>query len=339
MIKKISLLAIALLVTAAVLLAAGCGSSDNVATVDGHDITKSDLDKMTKLVNSQSASSPAPQDSIVNILVVNEVLALEAPAMNITVSDDEVNSTIDKQKQTAGGDSQFQDALNKAGIDLDWYKNFVRNNLYFRKVLEQVTKNVTVSDQEVQDYYNQHASDPSFQAPETRQVRHILVADEKTANDVKAQLDAGADFAALASKYSIDPGSKDKGGLLYNPTTNQAEIPSKNSGMVPEFEAAMDKLQAGQTSGPVKTQYGYHIIRVDKITPPHQVTFAEVKDGLKQQLLLQKQRPVFDKWLSDAMARHKIEYADGYAPATTPVGGGASTSPAGGLATTAATTP
>jgi parvulin-like peptidyl-prolyl isomerase len=92
--------------------------------------------------------------------------------------------------------------------------------------------------------------------------RHILVADQATADTIEQKLKAGGDFAALAKQYSTDTGSKDNGGDLGWFGKGQ---------MVPEFEQAAFSLQPGQTSQPVQTQYGWHIIQVIARDPNHQV--------------------------------------------------------------------
>ncbi|HDY69891.1 MAG TPA: hypothetical protein ENH54_03030, partial [Actinobacteria bacterium] len=169
-----------------------------------------------------------------------------------------------------------------------------------------VTKDAPeITDEEARAYYD--ANPDQFQQPEMRKVSHILVATPEEAQAVKARLDAGEDFATVAKEVSTDPGSKDKGGSL-------GEVPSENSGFVPEFEQAMDQLQAGETSDPVQTQFGFHIIRVESITPPGVQSFEEVLDDLKMGLMLEAQRKIFDAWLEDVRGNYDITYADEFKP-------------------------
>lgn len=102
---------------------------------------------------------------------------------------------------------------------------------------------------------------------------HILVATEDEANTVVAELKSGKDFAEIAKARSIDPGSKDTGGSLLDPQS--AQCPTGAS-LVPEFAAAAMAAQVGVPTAPVKTQFGYHIIRMDKAFP----TVTELKDQL-----------------------------------------------------------
>ena len=146
-----------------------------------------------------------------------------------------------------------------------------------------------VSDSEVQAYYTAHAS--QYKTEEQVKTRHILIAvkagsDAKTDADAKAkaqdvlkQLQAGGNFAELAKKYSEDPGSKDAGGEL-------PLIPT--AGLDPAYAKAAMALNPGQTSGLVKSAFGYHIIQTEQKQPAGVKPLAEVKDSIVQVLQQQK---------------------------------------------------
>jgi peptidyl-prolyl cis-trans isomerase D len=157
----------------------------------------------------------------------------------------------------------------------------------------------TPTDTQLQALYNQNKD--SFRTPETVDVQQILLmtqgkpasedaAIKAKAEDVLKQAKAGADFGELAKKYSDDPGSKDKGGLYSGVTRGQ---------MVPEFEQAAFSLQPGQISDLVKTQYGYHIVKVLKHDQPRLKPFEEVKaqltDQFKKQHAAQEMQEIADK--------------------------------------------
>ncbi len=348
MIKKLFFVAVIL---SAAVIWAGCGGLPKSAVAEVNDkvITKEDLDnKIADLKAQYGSQGGFPQQGtaeytqfekqVVGELVTEEVIWFEADKMGITVSDDEVNKQINQIKQSAGGDQQFQQALAQQNMSLDHLKDNVRKGLLYQKVFSQVTKNTPqVSDAQAQAYYNQNKSSPQFQKPETRHVRHILVADQATAQKIKDQLDHGADFAALAKQYSTDTSNKDKGGDL-------GDVPSQNSGFVAEFEQAMDKLGPGQISGPVHTQFGWHIIQVLSISPAGQMTFAEAKDQIKSQLLQNNQQQAFLKWLDGVKKNYTITYADQYnptisTPAAVPAGTGAAPAAGTGPAPAAGANP
>jgi peptidyl-prolyl cis-trans isomerase D len=146
-----------------------------------------------------------------------------------------------------------------------------------------------VSDADIQAYYNGHLD--QYKTPEQVKTRHILItvakgADAKTdaaakakAEDVLKQVKAGGNFADLAKKYSDDPGSKDQGGEL-------PMIPT--SGLDPAYAQAAIALNPGQTSGLVRSSFGYHIIQTEAKDTAHVKTLAEVKPAIVEQLQTQK---------------------------------------------------
>jgi peptidyl-prolyl cis-trans isomerase D len=146
----------------------------------------------------------------------------------------------------------------------------------------------TPTDAQLETLYNQNKD--QYRTPETVDVQQILLmtqgkpaseepAIKAKAEDVLKQARAGADFAELAKKYSDDPGSKDKGGLYAGVTRGQ---------MVPEFEQAAFSLKPGQISDLVKTQYGFHIVKVLKHEQPRLKPFDEVKAQLAEQFKKQR---------------------------------------------------
>lgn len=146
--------------------------------------------------------------------------------------------------------------------------------------LDQLATQVTVTDAELHAAYDKGKA--SYVVPEKRHATHILItatkddaADRKLADDVYAQAKAGKDFAALAKQYSKDPGSADKGGDLgwADRTT-----------FVGPFSDALFGMSVGEIRGPVKTQYGYHIIRLQEIQAGKTKTFEEARPELEPDL-------------------------------------------------------
>lgn len=148
--------------------------------------------------------------------------------------------------------------------------------------LDQLASQVTLSDADVQAAYDKHKD--RYVEPEKRHGRHILIplgkdeaAAKKLADDVLAQAKAGKDFGALAKQYSQDPGSADKGGDLGWADRNQ---------FVGPFADALFSMNTGEIRGPVKTQFGFHIIRLDEIqagkTKPLESVRPEIEAELKR---------------------------------------------------------
>lgn len=161
-----------------------------------------------------------------------------------------------------------------------WYEANVANYMTTESVrleygelrLDQAAAQITVVDDDLRKLYAENKD--RYTEPERRRARHILVADEKTANEVLAKLKAGGDFAALAKEYSTDTVSAAKGGDLGFATRNTFVAP---------FADAVFGMKVGETRGPVKTQYGYHIIQLEGIEPARTKTFEQARGELEAQ--------------------------------------------------------
>ncbi len=169
--------------------------------------------------------------------------------------------------------------------------------MLYAQILQDKANDGQVTDAQVKAKYDEMKQKMSSQ--KQYEVSHILVKDLKTANEIEAQLKKGANFADLAKKYSIDPGSKVKGGDLGW---------SDGSNYVPEFTAAIKTLQKGQyTTTPIKSQFGYHIIKLNDVKTGGSATsippFDKIKDQLKQQIQMEKTRAFFD----GLKAKYKVE--------------------------------
>ncbi len=164
---------------------------------------------------------------------------------------------------------------------------------------------------EIQAYYNTNLA--QFKVPEQVQTRHILISVPKTADartdaaakakaeDVLKQVQSGGNFAELARKYSDDPGSKDQGGALPMMPT---------SGLDPAYAQAAMKLNPGQTSGLVRSQFGYHIIQTIAKQPAHTKTLAEVHDSIVAALESQKAAAAAQNYSNQLLAQARKDGLD-----------------------------
>nr|WP_277817250.1 peptidylprolyl isomerase [Koleobacter methoxysyntrophicus] len=163
--------------------------------------------------------------------------------------------------------------------------------------MKEITKDITVNDVEVKEYYDNNP-DEFKEYPDEVKARHILVNTEEEAKEILKKLKEGADFAELAKEYSKDTGSKEEGG----------DLGYFNRGiMVPEFDKAVFEMEVGQISDIVKTQFGYHIIKLEdkKISPI--IKFDEIKETLHGQLLEEKKYETFNKKIEEWKGSAKIE--------------------------------
>jgi peptidyl-prolyl cis-trans isomerase C len=194
----------------------------------------------------------------------------------------------------------YQQAL-KEGIDKDpkfsrQVENFKKLTLISDLLQKEIMDKAKVSENDVKEYYDKHKQE--FAATSRIRASHILVKTEAEAEKVLARLKKGEKFAAIAKEVSIDKPSAANGGDVGY---------FSRGDMVPEFERAAAGLKVGETSGPVKTSFGYHIIKVtDKKTGPV-IEFDRVKDVIMQRLSAEKQKAVFDSYVTDLKKNYKIE--------------------------------
>ncbi len=175
----------------------------------------------------------------------------------------------------------FMQEARKRGLDAtEDYKNqleLARQSILIRELFADFQKKNPVTDAEVQAEYDKFVA---ANGGKEYRARHILVEKEDEALALIAQIKKGGSFEELAKKASKDPGSGANGG----------DLDWANAGSyVPEFSAAMSKLDKGQmTETPVKTQFGFHIIRVDDVRDTKLPALEEVKPQVSQQLQQQK---------------------------------------------------
>ncbi len=173
----------------------------------------------------------------------------------------------------------------------------IRKNLMSNYAMKEIMKDITVSEEEVAKYFEEHKDE--FREPEQVKASHILVASEDQAIEILAMLEGGEKtFEEAAKEFSNCP-SKEKGGELGFFARGQ---------MVKEFEEAAFALEAGNMSEPVKTEYGWHIIRVDEKKPERIKELTEVNDQINEKLLNEKQFKKYDDTLTELKTKHPAEF-------------------------------
>jgi len=255
-----------ILTSAALALAFASGSafSQNVAIVNGKAVPSSRVDALAnELTRSGRAISPEIKAQLKDEVIAREIFLQEAEKRNIANSD-EYKTQLELARQT----------------------------ILIRAMFADYQKSNPVTDADIKAEYDKFAAANSGKE---YKARHILVEKEADAKAIIANIKKGAKFEDIAKKQSKDPGSGAKGGDLdwANP-----------SNYVPEFAQAMMKLSKGQmTDAPVKSQFGYHIIRVDDTRAAQLPKLEEIKPQIAQQLSQQK----LQKFQEDLRAKAKIE--------------------------------
>lgn len=238
------------------------------------------------------------EKNVVNGLVDKEVLVQSAKEKGIEVSSQEINDEVDsiKTKNFNGDEKLFNQTLNLNKITLSQLKEDIRKNKAVEKLKKQLTDEIKISEKDKKDYYEKNKAQYG-QAEEVR-ASHILVKDQKLADDIYNQLKKGAKFEDLAKKYSTDPGSKDRGGDLDYFGRGR---------MVPEFEKTAFSLKDGEMSKPVKSNFGYHIIKRTGYKPAKQSSYEEVKAKVDEAIKTTKSAEVIEKYTKAERDKDKVE--------------------------------
>ena len=168
----------------------------------------------------------------------------------------------------------------------------IEKNVLKQYVINQILTSVKLTDEEKQAFYE--ANKTNFSNPETANAKHILVDSEEKANEILAQIKAGdVTFEDAARANSTCP-SKDQGGDLGTFGRGQ---------MVPEFEEATFAMNVGDVSEPVKTQFGYHLIKLEAKNEPSIPAYEEIADKVEKTLMFQKQGEVYKNKLDEVKAK------------------------------------
>lgn len=249
-------------------LAAACAialpvHAQNVATVNGQPITQKSLDQFVALLIEQGAQDTPELRTQVKQEMVNRLVAVQAA-------------------EKAGLDKQ---AAVKQEIEL------ARQGILVRALMADYLKKNTITDAKIQAEYDKIKASQADK--QEYKVRHILVKDQKAAEDITAAIKSKkVTFDAAAKKDSIDPGSGKNGGDLgWAPSSNY----------VPEFAQAVEGLKKGQmTDKPVQSQFGWHIVQVDDTRAAKFPELAEVKPQLEEMMRQQQLAEFQDKLIKDA---------------------------------------
>jgi peptidyl-prolyl cis-trans isomerase C len=299
--------------------AAGSASlklKDPVATVDGDQISKAQLDEaFDKAVQMTGvkASDLTPEQTLEGYRQILDDLITEKlvnkAAAGITVPQAEVDAQIAKIKAQFPSDEDFSKQLAQVGQTPEQLGETIKKMLQQQRWLEsQLAGKTDVSDEEAKKFYEENKAE--FEQPETVKASHILfrVSKEdseevvnqklKAAQGAEARAKKGEDFAALAKELSEEPGAKESGGDL-------GFFPKDR--MVPEFAEAAFSEKVGEVSDPVRTQFGWHVIKVTDKKPAGTPPYDEVKAQLITYLKAKKQEEVAQQVLKSLRDSAKIE--------------------------------
>ena len=238
----------------------------------------------------------ALRDQVMQFLISSAWIEGESADRGVKESDADVKKDFDKQRQQSfPKDKDYLAFLKSSGYIQEDLMYRIKVQSLSTKLRDAVLKGSDkVSDAQIANYYNKNKS--RFAVPEKRDLRIVLTKTEAKANEAKKAIQGGQSFSSVAKKYSIDQSSRADGGLLTGVPKGQQEK---------ALDAATFKASKGQLSGPVKTQFGYYVFEVAKITPGTQQTLAQSKASIKQLLVSQQQQTKLDAFVKDFQKKWK----------------------------------
>jgi peptidyl-prolyl cis-trans isomerase SurA len=286
-----------------------------VAKVNSEIITLSSVEERAEVIMRKysSASEPPQKNALLEEalnMIVEEKLQIQAgKKIGFIIDEDAVDAAVEEIKtKNEIPEGQLEIMLEREGRSLESYKNHIRDQIMVSKIARfEIGNRVKISDKAIIKYYKEHQKDLWLDGKV--RARHILFIAERgsskknrreklqLAKIVLGELQEGKDFAELAMEHSEDVSASSGGDLGY----------VERGKMVPEFEEAAFSLKAGQVSGIVETEYGYHIIKAEEVLVGKTLNLKETKERIHQILSMQKQKDAYEEWMNELKESAFIE--------------------------------
>ncbi len=262
------------------LLLSGCGGK-KYATVNGEEITMDEYNTQMDLLKNMLAARAQLSNTVSQQLIQQAVIKQDLKKNNVKVTEEEKNVDYEELIKNYGGAQQYQQALQFLGVTDEQMRSLLVHDTEARLHKKMFNEKNEPAQADLEKYFNDN-KDKLIQVD----CSHILVASEEEAKKVKERLAAGEKFEDLAKELSKDSTGKDGGALgSKSPST-----------FVPEFGEALLKLAEGQISDPVKTQFGWHIIKVNKKLD----SLDKVKDQVVSAVNEEKYKEYLDNLIKSA---------------------------------------
>ena len=276
-----------------------------VAVINNEVITQQDVNQLLAVLYAQYVQEyeagelldkmeEAKKDILIQMIEDRLILSY-AKKLNIRVLEEEIDRKLESVKDGFPSEEVFYNTIETQGITIADLKNRYKDQVMMKKVLDfEVKSRIAVLPSEISEYYEQHRED--FKLDEKYKVRHILIkavseVDFELAKieieGVYKKLREGEDFAKLASLYSQGP-NKDKGGDMG--FIGKGE-------MLKELDQVIFNLKPGESSGPIKSKIGYHILKIEDITHSGYLSLEDVQGNIKARIFQKKFKEKLNEWL------------------------------------------
>jgi peptidyl-prolyl cis-trans isomerase C len=302
---RLAIAALVVLALSACAALTGTGDPNVAATINGTEVLVSEVESRYEQAKTQpqvaqqleadtsGAFQSQLQAQILTQLVLSQLLEQWAEELDITASDEDVAKERETLIEQLGGQEAFDKAVEESGLAEEDVNDQIRQRVLQNKIADEVAADVEVTDEQIEQFYEENAA--SRFGPKAT-ARHILVKEKAKADQVMADIEGGADFAKLAKKESTDPGSAQNGG----------ELPEFGRGqMVGPFEDAVFEAKEGDLVGPVKTEFGFHIIEVLKVSEGQPID--DVREEIRSELAETKEGELLQTRLGERTKEAEVE--------------------------------
>jgi parvulin-like peptidyl-prolyl isomerase len=246
------------------------------------------------------------KEELLDQMIDEKLMLQKSEKEGIRITSTEVDQGIDEIRARFGNEVEFQNEISRQGLAGEEFRENIKNQLMVIKLINQLVKSdiSPPTEEEIEKYYKKHEQE--MVSPEQVRARHILIrtTEERSQEEAKKKINEihkivqkdPDKFSVFAEKHSEGPSAKQGGDLGY----------FAKGDMVKEFEEVAFNMEVGEISRPVKTRFGYHIIKVVGKKSSEKKTFAEVKDRLKNLLFQMNMEKEYEKFLRKLRDEAKI---------------------------------
>lgn len=276
-----------------------------VAVINEDVITQADLDiALSSIIAEYKGKYPGNElamkieearQEILKQMIEDRLILQEAKRRGVVVEDAEIEERLNNVKSRFSSDTDFDEAIEDAGVTSDTLKNRYKELIMMSKLVNhEVREKVVVTPKEISDYYSKHANE--LKAPESVHLKAILILFEEEnseslvkqkSDDIYRLIKEGRDFSDLARQYSRGPGAQEGGDLGF----------IEKGQLRKEFDDAIFKLKVGEVSAPVKSQDGYYIFKVEDRKDSYVRSLDEVCENIENIIFQEKARSRYKEWI------------------------------------------
>ncbi len=266
-------------------------TAESIGTVNGKEVSQADYDMFYNMYLDILAKQQRLSENVKSMLVEKSIIEQDLEKNKVKVTEEDIKKSREQMMLDLGATKDdYKEKLAEQGISEEAFEVFVKMRANSEAHMAWFKKEHKVEDKKLAEYYEEHKDEL-----DKLYASHILVETAEEATEIKAKIDEGEDFAALAEEFSTDEMTKIVGGEL-------GEISVKYSGFDEDFMAALQELEVGEVSEPVETQFGFHIIKLTDV--------KEGADALKDEIAEILFNEEYMKYTSDLRDNAEIKFND-----------------------------